>query len=103
MFSYFTVSFVEKLSSQIIMFFVGTAVTLAIVLFVLFVMQIYKRRRQAKKASSSVLAVETVEMQNQSPATRAELGQDNQVYVYINISLSVLNCSSQKSSEDHSY
>ena len=83
MFSYFTMSLLEKLSNQIVMFFVGAGVTLVIGLFVLIVIQIYKRRRQAKKTSSSVPAVDTVEMGNQSPAPRAQLGQNNQVCVYL--------------------
>ena len=83
MFSYFAMCFVEKLSSQIVMFFVGAGVTLVIGLFVLIVIQIYKRRRQAWKASSNVPAVDTVEMGNQSPAPRAQLGQNNQVCVYL--------------------
>ncbi len=87
MFSYFAMCFVEKLSSQIVMFFVGAGVTLVIGLFVLIVIQIYKRRRQAKKTSSNVRAVDTVEMENQSPAPRAELDQSNQVCVYISIIL----------------
>ncbi len=55
----------------------GVAVTLAIVLVVLVVLVlVYKRRRQASKLSTNVLAVETVEMRNQS---LAEPSQDNQV------------------------
>ena len=60
------------------MFVVGAAVTLAIVLVVIFVIQIYKRRRHASKLSSSVLAVDTIEMQNE---TAPEASQNNQVSV----------------------
>ena len=60
------------------MFFVGAGVTLVIELVVLIVKLLYKRRRQATKASGSVLAVETVAMQNRSPA---EPSQNNQVCV----------------------
>ena len=60
------------------MFVVGAAVTLAIVLVVIFAIQIYKRRRQASKSSSSVLAVDTIEMQNE---TAPEASQNNQVSV----------------------
>ena len=60
------------------MFVAGAAVTLAIVLVVIFVIQIYKRRRQASKLSSSVLAVDTIEMQNE---TAPEASQNNQVSV----------------------
>jgi hypothetical protein len=58
------------------MFVAGAAVTLAIVLVVIFVIQIYKRRRHASKLSSSVLAVDTIEMQNETEAS-----QNNQVNV----------------------
>ncbi len=59
----------------------GVAVTLAIVLVVLVVLVLlYKRRHQASKLSTNVLAVETVEMQNQSPA---EPSQDNQVCSFL--------------------
>ena len=60
------------------MFVAGAAVTLAIVLVVIFAIQIYKRRRQASKLSSSVLAVDTIEMQNE---TAPEASQNNQVCV----------------------
>jgi hypothetical protein len=60
------------------MFFVGAAVTLAIVLFGLIVIKIYKRLRQAKKTSTRILAVDTVKMQNQSPA---ESSQNDQVCI----------------------
>jgi negative regulator of sigma E activity len=64
--------------NPVVMFVAGAAVTLAIVLVVIFVIQIYKRRRQASKLSSSVLAVDTIEMQNE---TAPEASQNNQVSV----------------------
>jgi hypothetical protein len=55
---------------------VGGAVTFAIVLVVLVVIFIiYKRRRQAPKLSTDVVAVDAVEMQNQ------EQLQNNQVCI----------------------
>jgi Ca2+/H+ antiporter len=61
------------------MFFVGVAVTLAIVLIVLFVIQIiYKRRRHASKLSTSGLAVDRVEMQTK---TSPEEARNNQINV----------------------
>ena len=77
---FFTINFNQYIgtTNPIVMFVVGAAVTLAIVLVVIFVIQIYKRRRQASKLSSSVLAVDTIEMQNE---TAPEASQNNQVSV----------------------
>ncbi len=60
----------------------GVAVTLAIALVHVLVVLVllYKRRRQASKLSTNVLAVETVEMQSQSPT---EPSQDNQVCSFL--------------------
>ena len=76
---FFTIYFNQYIgaTNSMIMFFVGVVVTLAIVLIVLFVIQIiYKRRRHASKLSTSGLAVDTVEMQDK---TSSEAAQNNQV------------------------
>ena len=65
----------------------GGAVTLAIVLVVLVVIFIiYKRRRQAPKLSTDVVAVDAVQMQNRSPG---EHSQDNQVHCMLYVLLDV--------------
>ena len=81
MFSHFTMSLLEKSSNSIAMFFAGVGVTLAIVLFIFAVIQIYKRRMKTPKESANV-PVETVEMQNQSfPEPAAGQSQNNLVYM----------------------
>ena len=78
-------SLLEKASNSIVMFFAGVGVTLAIVLFIFAVIQIYKRCMKSPKESTDV-SVETVKMQDQSlPEPAAGPSQNNQVYLFKNI------------------
>ena len=83
-FNYFTVHFylTETTTNSIVMFFVGAAVTLALVLAILLLIWFCKRRRQAPKLSTGVLEVNTIEMQNE---LTPESSSNNQVYIYWNI------------------
>ena len=56
----------EEKTYSIATFFVGGAVTLLMVLLILFVFQIYKRRCRSSKLPTSVLEVDSVAMQNQT-------------------------------------
>ena len=67
------------------MFFVGVAVTLFIMLLVLFLIQIYKRRHRASKLSTNVLEIDSVEMQSQTPA---EESHNNETSPYEDVHIS---------------
>ena len=72
----------EKASNSVVMFFTGAGTALVIVLFIIIVIQIYKRHMKTSKESTDIHAVGTVEMQVQSPAeTQATQSQTNQGYV----------------------
>ena len=68
--------------NSIVLFFVGVAATLAVVLVVLVLIWFNKRRRQTRKLSTGVLKVDTIEMQN---GTAPELSPNNQVCIFGNV------------------